>query len=129
MSGVGAMVGYSLGMLAWQAGGKELIHYLVSPEAFDTLIHRFTNYQAYTTFVVALTPVPFKLITLTAGFCRLPIIPFLFFSMVARGLRFFVIAASIYIWGERVQQYIDQYFYYILAAGIAFFIFFWYLLH
>ncbi len=129
MSGVGAMVGYALGLLAWQAGGKELIHYLVSPEAFEKLILRFTNYQAWTTFFVALTPMPFKLITLTAGFLRLPILPFLIFSMLARGLRFFAIAGSIYIWGERVQYVIDEYFYYVFAVGISLFILSLYLVH
>jgi membrane protein YqaA with SNARE-associated domain len=129
MSGVGAMVGYAIGLLAWQAGGKELIYYFTSPESFENLVSRFTNYQAWTTFFVALTPAPFKLITLTAGFLRLPIIPFLAFSIAARGLRFFGIAGSIYIWGERVQYYINEYFYYVLGCILILFFLFWYLVH
>lgn len=129
MSGVGAMIGYGFGLLAWKAGGRDLIHYLVTPDSFESLITRFTNYQAWTTFFVALTPVPFKLITLTAGFLQLPIVPFLGFSMLARGLRFFAIAGSIALWGEKVQYYIDEYFYYVAFFCILLFILFWYLVH
>ncbi len=129
MSGVGAMIGYGFGLLAWKAGGKDLIHYLTSPESFEKTVTRFTNYQAWTTFFVALTPVPFKLITLTAGFLQLPIVPFLGLSMLARGLRFYAIAGSIALWGEKVQYVINEYFYYVAAACIALFALSWYLVH
>ena len=129
MSAVGALAGYILGMLLWAGIGKSFIFWLISPEKFELLTQQFKNYQALTTFGIALTPMPFKLLTITAGFCKLPFIPFITISMLARGLRFFAIAGAIYIWGEKVSYYIDKYFYLIIAAIILSIVAMWYLVH
>ena len=129
VSALGAAAGYGLGMLLWSVGGKSIIHFFISPEKFEHLVDQFKSYQAWTTFVVALTPMPFKMLTLTAGFLRLPIIPFIILSMLARGLRFFVISGAIALWGEKVHYYLNEYFYYIIGAGIGFFIALWFLMH
>lgn len=129
VSGLGALAGYGLGMLLWAVGGKAVIHFFISPDKFEQLLGQFKNYQAWTTFVVALTPMPFKMLTLTAGFCKLPVIPFVFLSMLARGLRFFGISGAIYLWGEKVHYYLNQYFYYVVGAGIALFLALWFLIH
>ncbi len=129
VSALGALAGYLLGMALWQVGGKSVIHWLIAPDKFEHLIEQFKTYQALTIFGLALTPAPFKLLTLTAGFCKLPLIPFILLSMIARGLRFFAIAGAIYIWGEAVQYYLHKYFYYIVAATIGLFILIWYSVH
>lgn len=129
MSGLGALAGYSLGMLLWYAGGKWLIHYFIAPDKFDQLVDQFKQYQTWTTFVVAFTPVPFKLLTLTAGFCHLPLIPFILISMVARGLRFFGIAGAIYLWGDQVHYYLNKYFYYVLGTIGLILVGTWFLIH
>ncbi len=129
VSALGALAGYGLGMLLWSVGGKAVIHFFISPEKFETLVAQFKTYQAWTTFVVALTPMPFKMLTLTAGFCRLPLVPFVLLSMLARGIRFFAISGAIYLWGESVHYYLNKYFYYVVGAGIGFFIALWFLVH
>lgn len=129
VSAFGAAAGYLLGSLLWSVGGKSIIHFFIAPDKFEHLVEQFKNYQAWTTFVVALTPMPFKLLTLTAGFCRLPMIPFILLSTLARGLRFFAISGAIAIWGESVHYYLNKYFYYIVAAGIALFVALWFIVH
>lgn len=129
MSCFGAIAGYYLGSLLYDAAGQKIIHYLISEEKFTYLIAKFKEYQALTVFFTAFTPMPFKALTLTAGFCKMPLLPFLFFTFLARGLRFFAIAISIFIWGEQVNYYINKYFYYLVAFGIAFFIFTLYIFH
>lgn len=128
-SAVGALIGYSLGALLWQALGTTVTHWLVAPDKFDYLVQQFQHNQAWAITGIALTPMPFKALTLTAGFCKLPVLPFLFFTMLGRGIRFYAIALSIYIWGEKIQYYLNKYFYYIIALGIALFILMWRLLH
>lgn len=129
VSALGALAGYGLGMLLWSVGGKAVIHFFIAPEKFDHLVERFKTYQAWTTFVVALTPMPFKMLTLTAGFCKLPLIPFVVLSTIARGIRFFAISGAIALWGEQVHYYLNKYFYYVVGIGIGFFIALWFLVH
>lgn len=129
MSAAGATAGYYLGYLAWQLAGQSVITYLISAEKFDYLVEQYKNYQTLTVFIVALTPIPFKALTLTAGFCKLPLLPFISFCMIARGIKFYLIALSIYLWGDKVQYYLNKYFYYFITLFIAFFILSWWLIH
>ena len=128
-SAVGALAGYLLGMLLWYVGGQALIYYFIAPEKFDALIEQFKNYQVWTTFLLALTPMPFKLLTITAGFCKLSLLPFLLLCVAARGLKFFAIASAISLWGDSVHYYLNRYFYYVVAAGIVFFVALWWFMH
>lgn len=129
MSAFGAIAGYYLGILLWQAAGKNIINFFISEEKFDILVEQFKKYQAWTVFAVALTPMPFKALTLTAGFCKLPLLPFIFFSLLARGLRFFAIATGIRIWGDKLEYYLNEYFYYFAIGALAIFIGMWLLIH
>ena len=129
VSGLGALAGYLIGVLLWKAGGRAFLHYVIDAKKFDQLVIKFTTYQAWTTFVVALTPMPYKMLTITAGFMRLPVVPFILFSMLARGLRFFAISGAIYIWGDQVHFYLNKYFYWVVAAGVIIFIALWFLMY
>lgn len=129
ISGIAALTGYFLGTLLWKVTGLKFITIFISAGKFNYLVEQYKTYQAWAVFFTALTPMPFKALTLTAGFCRLPIIPFIVFTLIARGLRFFLIATSIYIWGDLVNYYLDKYFYYFVAFGISLLIFMIWVIH
>ena len=56
------------------------------------------------------TCIPYKVITLTAGVCKLPVIPFIGASIIVRGSRFFLFAALAKKYGKQIREYIDRYF-------------------
>jgi membrane protein YqaA with SNARE-associated domain len=128
-SGAGALLGYYVGTLLWQFLGQNVINWIISPESFNYLVEQYQNNQAWAVTTLALTPLPFKALTLTAGFCRLPVVPFVCFTMLGRGIRFYLIATGIYFWGNRIQYYLDRYFYYFVALAISIFFAMWWLLH
>lgn len=128
-SGIGALIGYYLGVLLWQWAGGTLINKLIGAETFTHLVEQFKNHQAWAITGIALTPFPFKALTLTAGFCKLPLAPFIAFTLLGRGIRFYLIATGIYIWGDKIQYYLDKYFYYFAALGISMLIGSWWFLH
>lgn len=128
-SAFGAIAGYYIGILLWKTTGPALINFFISPDKFEILVSNFKKYQAWTIFLVALTPMPFKALTFTAGFCKLPLLPFIFFSLIARGIRFYAIALGITLFGEKVEYYLNKYFYYLLAAALAIFVALWFLIH
>ena len=115
----GALAGYLIGIGLWKTGGTAFLSYVISPDKFDELVTRFTEYQAGTTFLLALSPMPFNMLTISAGFMGLPIVPFLLSIVAARGLRFFAISASIYLWGEQFNFYLNEYFYWIIGSGVV----------
>lgn len=118
----GALIGYYIGFLLWQHGGEAIIHKFISPDKFLYVKDLYMKYEALAIFFISFSPIPFKVITISSGFFKLSLLPFLFYTVIARGLRFFIIATGVYIWGEKVHYYLNKYFYYVLAFFIIFFI-------
>ena len=90
----GALTSYALGYFLWHSVGEQLIHssffsYLIKPETFNKLRGLFVKHEWLTLLTAGIPPIPFKAATLTAGFCRLSIIPFIICSFIVRGVRFF----------------------------------------
>lgn len=118
LSVLGGVVGYLVGLLLWEAFSGNILNYLITPEHFAYLKSLYATYQSWTIFLATLMPIPFKAVSISAGFCKIPVINFVILSMMGRGLRFFALASSVYIWGDKINQIIDKYFYYIFFAGI-----------
>lgn len=107
---LGGIVGYFLGFGIWETVGQKLVNLVLTQATFDSAVARFEEYQSWAVLIAGFTPLPYKAVTLAAGFCQLPLIPFIINSCIARGARFFLVAGIIYIWGERIKEYIDRYF-------------------
>ena len=67
------------------------------------------------------TPFPFKFITIASGVFNLNIFLFIITAIIARGLRFYLLAGLLFIFGEKIKILIDKYF---NLLAIFFFIFF-----
>ncbi len=61
-------------------------------------------------FLAGLTPIPYKVFTLSAGVFSIHFGVFLLASVLSRGLRFFVVAGLIYRFGPPISRFIDRYF-------------------
>lgn len=120
-------IGYLLGLFLWDAIGPVVIGHLVSPDFFNRLVEHYSLHQKTAVFVGSLLPIPFKAITLSAGFCKLALWPFITCVFLARILRFFIIAGMMHLWGSKVKEFIDRHFNRIvmavgakIALGLAF---------
>ncbi|MFC1842527.1 YqaA family protein [Candidatus Dependentiae bacterium] len=112
---LGGITGYLLGSFLWTNFGEnilnfKLISYIVPQKTFYYLKGLYHTYATWAILISGFTPIPYKAATLSAGFCQLPIIPFIFFSCLARGARFFLVAIIITIWGKQIKYFIDRYF-------------------
>lgn len=106
----GGVFGYTLGALLWNGVGSKMVGFLISEAAFNSAILKYKLYQNWAVLIAGFTPLPYKAVTLSAGFCKLAIIPFILFSLISRGARFFLVAGAIRIWGPQIKGIIDQYF-------------------
>lgn len=112
----GGLFGYLIGAVMWQSVGIKLVAWLISEATFNQVVAKYTLYQNWVVLVAGFTPVPYKAITVSAGFCKLPLIPFIIFSLIGRGARFFLIAGAIRLWGDSIKTFIDRYFNYLVVA-------------
>lgn len=116
---LGACLGYSIGLFLWRTPSGEFssvaeFFFRVIPgftdEAYAKISHNYEVYNAWITFTAGFTPIPFKLITIAAGVCKVSFPTFIFACMVSRGLRFFIISALIWKFGAPIKSFIDKYF-------------------
>jgi len=109
---VGGVVGYGIGALAWEATGDFFFRYVpgITPEAFLEVQTLYDRWDFWAIFVAGLTPIPYKVFTISAGVFDLDLAVFVLASVVSRGLRFFAVAALIHRFGRPVSGFIDRYF-------------------
>lgn len=108
----GGALGYLIGAGAWQALGHLFFAYVpgVTPEAFQAVQDLYARYDFGAVFLAGLTPIPYKVFTLSAGVFSISFPVFMLASVLSRGLRFFVVAGLIYRFGAPISRVIDRYF-------------------
>lgn len=109
-SAVSSICGYLLGWLLWDAIGSFVIKHLISPDFFNNLTQHYAHNEKLAVLFGALLPLPLKAVSLSAGFCQIPFLPFLACILVARGIRFFLVAGAVHKWGGKISLFIDKHF-------------------
>lgn len=104
---LGAILGYWIGYAA--------IEYAtmipgISSEKIDKLSAEFDVRGQWYVFIAALTPIPFKLLTITAGAAKMGMPIFLAACVIGRAARFFAVAGTIWFVGPKAMPIIDKYF-------------------
>jgi membrane protein YqaA with SNARE-associated domain len=107
---LGGIFGYFIGAVLWNSIGIKLVSWFISKASFYKAVGTYKLYQNWAVLIAGFTPLPYKAITLSAGFCNLPIIPFIMCSFISRGARFFIVAGLLKIFGKQVKHFIDRYF-------------------
>ena len=118
---VGGILGYAIGAGGWTLMQDWFFAYVpgVSPESFASVQSLYDRYDFWAVFLAGLTPIPYKVFTLSAGVFSINFGVFVIASVLSRGLRFFVVAGLIYKFGQPITRFIDRYFNLLaLAFGI-----------
>lgn len=109
---LGAIVGFGLGAFCWELVDSWFIPSIFSQEAFDNVGLKYSEWNFWLVFTAGFTPIPYKLITISAG-VFLGVADFWIFiiaSLVSRGARFMLVAGLIYKFGAPIKKFIDKYF-------------------
>ncbi len=101
-SSLGGVGGYYLGYF----GGKPLAERLFGREKLARVHRLFMAYESLVILIAGFTPIPYKVFTVTSGVLFASLKKLFIFSLVGRGLRFFLEAGFIYFYGEAVQKFI-----------------------
>lgn len=109
---VGGLAGYAIGAGAWTVLADWFFTWVpgVSPESFADIRDLYDRYDFWAVFLAGLTPIPYKVFTLSSGVFGINLGIFVVASAASRGLRFFAVAGLIYRYGPPVSRFIDRYF-------------------
>lgn len=105
----GACFGYFIGWALYDTVGVMVISALGLTDSFPAAQCTFEEYGVAAVIIAAATPVPFKLLTITAGFMEMPIVPFLLASLAGRALIFMTVGILFRLFGAPIKRMIDRY--------------------
>ena len=106
---LGGLLGYAIGALAFEQIGKPVLTALGKTQALAAYSEKFNAVGFWTVLTAGITPLPFKVITIMSGATAMPIILFLTTAVIARGIRFFAVAALLWFFGVRIRHFIERY--------------------
>ena len=104
----GGVLGYVIGALLYDSVGLWLISLYGYGAKVEAFREAYRQYGAWIILIKGLTPIPYKIVTITSGLAAYPIVPFILLSIVARGMRFYAVAFLIYRYGERARKIIEE---------------------
>lgn len=107
---IGSVAGALLGHYIGEKGGRPVLKKFVSDHRVEKVEGYFEKYGAWAIGIAALTPIPYKIFTITSGVMKFKLPKLVVASTIGRGARFFAEAAVIMIWGEQIISLISQYF-------------------
>jgi membrane protein YqaA with SNARE-associated domain len=106
---LGALLGYAIGYYAYDALGTSILSALGLSESFPAAACYLREYGAEIILVKGATPIPYKLITLTAGFIHMNLITFIAASIVSRGLQFVLVGFLFWKFGAPIKVFLEKY--------------------
>lgn len=105
---LGGLLGYYIGAVLFETLGQPLLEFYGKLDAATEFNQRFNDWGAWAVLIAGITPFPFKVITVMSGWSGLNLGIFLVSSIVARGLRFFIVAALLWKFGAPIRDFIER---------------------
>jgi membrane protein YqaA with SNARE-associated domain len=104
----GGVVGYAIGALLYDSVGQWLIQLYGYGDKVEAFRASYAEYGAWIILLKGLTPIPYKIVTITSGFADYNLWLFVLFSIIARGGRFFIVAIVLNRYGTWIRKTIEQ---------------------
>lgn len=115
---LGGTFGYLLGHFLYDTIGTQLLSALGLGAKFPVAACYLRAYGVEIILLKGATPIPFLLLTITAGFVNFPLWKFVAASLVARGAIFFTLGTLFRVFGPPIKAFIEKYFALVMAAAL-----------
>ena len=104
----GGLVGYAIGAVLYDSIGQWLIALYGYGDKVEAFRAAYNAYGAWIILLKGVTPIPYKIVTITSGFAGYNIFLFVILSMIARGMRFYLLAFLLHRYGERARAILEE---------------------
>ena len=105
---LGGLLGYAIGTFAYQEIGQPILAALGKGDAMEAFSTRFNDFGFWAVLTAGVTPFPYKVITIMSGWTGMPLFTFVATSILARALRFFLVAALLWKFGAPIRDFIER---------------------
>lgn len=104
----GGLLGYFIGSELYATVGHWLIALYGYGDKMEAFRAAYAEYGAWIILLKGLTPIPYKLVTITSGFAGFNIGLFIVMSIISRGMRFYLLAFLLHRYGQRARSIIEE---------------------
>jgi membrane protein YqaA with SNARE-associated domain len=104
----GGLLGYLIGAALYDSVGHWVIELYGYGGKVETFRASYAQWGVWIVLLKGLTPIPYKLVTITSGFAGFNIVLFMLCSVVARGVRFYAVALLLSRYGARAREIIEE---------------------
>ena len=105
---LGGLLGYYIGFGLFETVGRPVLEFYGKDAYFEDFATRYNEWGAWAVLVAGATPFPYKVITIMSGVTQLNLGVFMVASVIARGLRFFIVAALLWKFGAPIRDFIER---------------------
>ncbi len=105
---LGGIAGYAIGYFLLDSIGQPVLRFYGLTTKFQDFAKTFNEYGVWILIIKGMTPIPYKLLTITAGATQMNVPAFIAASVVARAMRFFLVAGLLYWFGEPIREFIEK---------------------
>lgn len=105
---LGALLGYAIGWGLYDSVGRPVLEFYGKADEMQHFADQFNDYGAWAVLIAGITPFPFKVITIASGVTGLSLPVFVVSSIIARGVRFFIVAALLWKFGAPIRDFIER---------------------
>jgi membrane protein YqaA with SNARE-associated domain len=104
----GGILGYFIGAVLYDSVGLWLIQLYGYGDKVDAFRAAYAVWGAWIIVLKGMTPIPYKIITITSGFAAYDFWMFVALSFVARGMRFYLLAFLLHRYGSKAREIIEK---------------------
>jgi membrane protein YqaA with SNARE-associated domain len=105
---LGGLLGYAIGYFFYEAIGMPILKFYGREHALDSFITFVHQYGVEAVIIKGMTPIPFKVVTIAAGVAKMDLLAFIGASIIARAMRFYLVAALLYFFGRPIREFIER---------------------
>lgn len=105
---LGGLAGYAIGAGFFETIGRPVLEFYGKDAHFAEFSSRYNEWGAWAVLIAGITPFPFKVITILSGTTGMSLPIFIVASIIARGLRFFIVAGLLWKFGEPIRYFIEK---------------------
>ena len=105
---IGGIAGYAIGYYLFEYLGEPILNFYGYGQKLQDAADLFNDWGPWILIAKGWTPFPYKVLTISAGFFKMNIVAFILASIVARAMRFYLVAALLFWFGPPIRDFIER---------------------
>jgi len=114
---MGAVLGYYIGFALFELIGEPIVELYHLQDEISSIGKAFSNNATFTVLLSSFTPIPYEVISISAGLFKINLLQLIVLSLLGRGARFFLVSYLVHKFGPKIKELIEKYFD-ILGLGV-----------